>query len=125
MVAAAACPPARALAPEARPDVCPASERGTIAPVRKLIKLALIALGIRALLRWWKSRQAVHAVPAADRTPDPADELRRKLAETRGDEAVEDAEVAAPPSASVAERRVAVPEQGRAALDEMKTSDEA
>ena len=51
---------------------------------------------------------------------DPADELRQKLAESRVDEA--DDEPA--PEESVEDRRAEVHEQGRAALDEMKPSDE-
>jgi hypothetical protein len=91
--------------------------------VRKLIKLALIALGIRALLRWRKRRQEEHGTsPAPAPAADPADELRRKLAESRDD--VEPDEVEEPPAASVTDRRVAVHEQGRAALDEMKSTDE-
>ena len=91
--------------------------------VRKLIKIALVAAGIRAFLRWRKSRRegeaATKAVPPAS---DPADELRRKLAESREDVS---SVPAAEPEASVADRRADVHEQGRAALDEMKPSDEA
>jgi hypothetical protein len=92
--------------------------------VRKLIKLALIAFGIRAALRWWKRRQAAQASPpAVTPAPDPADELRRKLAETRDDGVVQE-EVEEPPAASVTDRRAEVHEQGRAALDDMKSTDE-
>lgn len=90
--------------------------------MRKLIKLALITLGIRAFLRWRKSRQGVQA-PAQVPAADPADELRRKLAETRDDH--EAPSVAAePPVATVTDRRADVHEQGRATLDAMKSSDE-
>jgi hypothetical protein len=92
-------------------------------PVRKLIKIALVILGIRALLRWWKRRNAERdALPAAP-ADDPADELRRKLAESREDVSVDDA-VEPAATVSVDERRTEVHEQGRAALDEMKSSDE-
>jgi hypothetical protein len=89
--------------------------------VGKLIKLAIVVLGIRAFMRWRKGRkQAVVAPPPpATAAADPADELRRKLAESR-DEDVE----AATPESSVADGRADVHEAGRAALDEM-TSDEA
>jgi hypothetical protein len=91
--------------------------------VRKLIKLALIALGIRAFLRWRKGRQEAQApAPAPMPAADPADELRRKLAESRDDDVPD--EVEDPPAASVADRRADVHEQGRATLDEMKSSDE-
>ena len=95
--------------------------RGTIASVRKLIKIALVALGIRALFRWWKRRQA-EAQPTSTSPPatDPADELRQKLADSRE----ETPEPSATADASVEDRRTEVHEQGRAALDEMKSSDE-
>lgn len=90
--------------------------------MRKLIKLALVALGIRAFLRWRKSRREAETTPAAaEPAHDPADELRRKLSESREDEAP--AEAYEPPAA-VADRRAEVHEQGRATLDEMKPSDE-
>lgn len=90
--------------------------------VRKLIKLAIIAFGIRAFMRWRKSRQQAEATPPTQETSDPADELRRKLAESRDDTA--DA-AASPPEAAVADRRAEVHEAGREALDEMTPSDEA
>jgi hypothetical protein len=92
--------------------------------VRRLIQIALVALGIRAFLRWRKRRQEGRdAVPAApEQIPDPADELRQKLAESREDE--EDA-ASEPPAAAVADRRAEVHEQGRTALDQMKSSDES
>jgi hypothetical protein len=93
--------------------------------VRKLIKIALVALGIRALLRWWKRRRAeaeLHASPP----PDPADQLRQKLAASRTDDTaeIEEGDDAAVET-SVADRRAEVHEQGRATLDEMKKPDEA
>jgi hypothetical protein len=91
--------------------------------VRKLIKLALVALGIRAFLRWRKSRREAQATPTpAELEADPADELRRKLAESRDEVADEFEE---PPVAEVADRRADVHEQGRATLDEMKSTDES
>jgi len=95
--------------------------------VPKLIKIALVALGIRAFLHWRKSRKQQASAPstAPPPTQDPADELRRKLAESREDDDDTEAEPAAPAEASVAERREDVHEQGRAALDEMKSSSEA
>ena len=91
--------------------------------MRKLIKLALVALGIRAFLRWLKRRRETAATPTAvEPAADPADELRRKLAETREEEAPADA---TEPPAAVADRRAEVHEQGRATLDEMTSSDES
>jgi hypothetical protein len=92
--------------------------------VRKLIKIALVALGIRAFLRWRKRRRAEAELAAAPPPPppDPADELRQKLAESRVDDAVD----AAPdPQVTVEERRAEIHEQGRSAVDEMKSSEEA
>jgi hypothetical protein len=92
--------------------------------VRRLIKIALVALGIRAFLRWRKRRQEeremIPAAPGED--ADPADELRQKLAESREDEPAASSE---PPAAEVAERRAEVHEQGRSALDQMKSTDES
>ena len=91
--------------------------------MRKLIKLALVALGIHAFRRWRKSRKdAQTGAPRVEATADPADELRRKLADSRDDGAPE--AVDEPPAASVADRRAEVHEEGRAALDEMKSTDE-
>jgi hypothetical protein len=93
--------------------------------VRRLVKIALVALGIRWFLRWRKRKREERAeaeLPApAPPASDPADELRQKLADSR----VEEAEEPEPaPAASVTDRRAEVHEQGRAALDEMKSSDE-
>ena len=94
--------------------------------MRKLIKIALIALGIRALLRWWKRRRGEAELGTAPPLPDPADQLREKLAESRSDDAAGPEQTDEEPvEASVADRRTEVHEQGRAALDEMKTPDEA
>lgn len=90
--------------------------------VRKLIKLALVAFGIRALLRWWKGRNETSpTLPPPAPADDPADELRRKLAESREDD---EPAVEAPPSETVGDRRGEVHEQGRAALDEMNAKTE-
>ena len=91
--------------------------------MRKLIKLAIVILGIRALMRWRKSRQQAEvaaSAPTAGDPADPAEELRRKLAESRDEDVV-----TAAPESSVADRRAEVHDAGRAALDEMTTSDEA
>jgi hypothetical protein len=91
--------------------------------VRKLIKIALVALGIRALLRWRKRRQAETQLESGPPPPDPAAELRQKLAESRAEDG--DVEPEAPPAASVEDRRADVHAQGRATVDEMTPSDEA
>ena len=91
--------------------------------MRKLIKIALIAFGIRAALRWWKSRQAAKANVPPVPIQDPAEELRQKLAGSR-DDSLPDVP-ADPPATPVTERRAEVHEEGRAALDEMKSTDES
>ena len=94
-------------------------------PVRRLVKLAVITLGIRALWRWRQRRRAEDAFLAPAPTApavDPADELRRKLAESRGDEP-EDVD-AALPETGVEERRAEVHEHARATLDDMSSTDE-
>jgi hypothetical protein len=91
--------------------------------VRKLIKIALVALGIRAFLRWRRSRHEAVETTSLPPEPasDPAGELRRKLAESREDDTPLDAD--AQPVA-VADRRADVHEQGRATLDEMTSSED-
>ena len=95
--------------------------------MRRLIKIALVALGVRWFLKWRKrrreGREAAELPPTPPATsPDPAGELRQKLAASREDAEEEEAEPA--PAASVADRRAEVHEQGRAALDAMTSSDE-
>jgi hypothetical protein len=97
--------------------------------VRKLLKWIVVTIGIAALVRWFKRRGAENetetdfAAPYQSAADDPADELRRKLAETR--EADEPEEAPETPDSTVEERRADVHEQGRATLDEMKPSDES
>lgn len=101
--------------------VRPADARGTIPAVRTLLRWLVVTLGIAALVRWLRRRSESPAPAPAEPLEDPADELRRKLAESR---AVQ--ETAPPqPSTSVEERRSEVHAQGRAALSEMTPSDEA
>jgi len=92
--------------------------------VRKLIKLAIVAFGIRAFLRWRKGRHetAQSTTPPPEPASDPADELRRKLAESRDDDTAVEADAA--PAVAVADRRSDVHDQGRATLDEMTASSE-
>jgi len=98
--------------------------------MRKLLTWLLVTLGVAALVRKLRRRReeaeqaavgsvATDTAPAAAPEPataDPADELRRKLAETRTD----DEGSAEPADASVDERRAEVHEQGRATLDQMQ-----
>ena len=91
--------------------------------MRSLIKIALVALGIRALLRWRKRRTAKAELEAGPPPSDPAAELRQKLAESRVEEVSVEPEPS--PEASVEDRRADVHAQGRATVDEMASSDEA
>jgi hypothetical protein len=89
-------------------------------------------VGGLAAYRWLRRRPRVAAepVPASPPAEDPAEELRAKLAESRttetvvADEAapepVTEEEPAADPD-SPEDRRRRVHEEGRAALDEMKS----
>ena len=88
--------------------------------MRKLLTWLLVTIGIAALIRRLR-RRGTEPEPTQVEQPaeDPADELRRKLAESRESDESEEA-----PEATVEERRADVHEQGRAALDEMKSSDE-
>jgi hypothetical protein len=92
--------------------------------VRRLLKWIIVTVGIAAAVRWFRRRgnEADIAAPVEPVPDDPADELRRKLAESRDTE--EPDEPAETPEATVDERRADVHEQGRAALDEMKPTDE-
>ena len=93
----------------------------------KLLKWIVVTIGITALVRWFRRRGAEDEVTAPPEpfqaTDDPADELRRKLAETREPDVPEEAPET--PAATVEDRRADVHEQGRAALDEMKPPDES
>jgi len=90
--------------------------------MRKRLTWLLVTLGIAALVRRLK-RRGGHAEPApAASTDDPANELRRKLAESRSADEGENAPT--PPETTVEERRAEVHEHGRAALDDMRSSGE-
>ena len=86
--------------------------------MRKLATWVVVTLGIAALLHRLKRRHAAaEPVPPIVPATDPADELRRKLAESR----TEGAAPEAVPEASVSERRSEVHDEARAALDEMRS----
>lgn len=88
--------------------------------MRKLLKWAIITFGIAALARWWRGRSsggdALEPPVAPASAADPADELRRKLAESREEGPEGEAD-----EASVDERRAEVHAEGRAAIDEMQS----
>jgi hypothetical protein len=91
--------------------------------MRRVLTWAVVTLGIATLVRRLKRRRRgtspapspTVAAPAAD----PADELRRTLAATRSQEPpTPDEEL---PDGSVAERRATGHDDGRAALEEMRS----
>jgi hypothetical protein len=96
--------------------------------VRRLVTWVVVSLGIAALVRRLRRRSRPQEgppddgaeAPAESDADDPAEGLRRKLAESR----VED-EPDAPsaPAATVEERRAEVHGQGRATLGEMGLDD--
>jgi hypothetical protein len=81
--------------------------------MRRPVAWLACAIGLAWLLRRLRRK------PPAPPAEDPADELRRKLAETRGpDEAEPEPEPPAPDG--IDERRRAVHERGRSAIDDMR-----
>jgi hypothetical protein len=86
-----------------------------------------VAAGVVAY-RFWRRRPQAAAEPstAAPETAadERAEELREKLAESRAEDDLSPAEPDEPPEA-VEERRQRVHEEGRAALDEMKSDESA
>ncbi|MGH3133161.1 MAG: hypothetical protein ACRDNY_05385 [Gaiellaceae bacterium] len=91
--------------------------------MRRRLTWLLVTLGIAALVRRLRRRgeRAERAPSPGPGEGDPADELRRKIAESRSDEGPAEP---APPEATVDERRAEVHGEGRSALEEMRTSDE-
>jgi hypothetical protein len=98
--------------------------------MRKLLTWVAVSLGLAALLRRLRGRRPTdEPLPATD--ADPADELRRTLAETREDEMPVPGVPPGPEpaidepgsdDASVDEQRTAVHDLGRAAIEEMQVS---
>jgi hypothetical protein len=91
--------------------------------MRRLLTWMVVTLGIATLVRRLKRRhKASSPAPSATvtaPTADPADELRQKLAATRSQEP--SAPVEDLPDGTVAERRAEVHDDGRAALEEMRS----
>ena len=72
-----------------------------------------LAMGLRWLFRRFRGTPAVEPLAAAD----PAEELKRKLAESRSPEPEAPA---SEPAAALDDRRRAVHDRARAAIDEMR-----
>jgi hypothetical protein len=79
--------------------------------------LAWLACGAGALLFWRRLSGRRAQAPAA---PDPAEELRRKLDESRAEPAIRAEEPPPSSPAGLGERRREVHDRGRAAIDRMR-----
>jgi hypothetical protein len=90
--------------------------------VRRLLAWIVVSLGIAAIARRLRHRDRREELAPPATEGDPAAELRQKLAESRSEETPAEPPVSS--EASVEERRTGVHEQGRAAADEMRGSDE-
>ncbi|CAN5239259.1 hypothetical protein BH20ACT13_BH20ACT13_15080 [soil metagenome] len=91
--------------------------------MRRRLTWFFVSLGIAALVRRLRRRGEAEReapTPAAGAGDDPAAELRRKLVESRAEEAPEEPE---PTEETVEDRRSDVHEQGRAALDDMRDAE--
>jgi len=88
--------------------------------MRRRLTWLLVTLGIAALVRRLRRKSAETELETHE-ADDPADELRRKLADSRSEE--DDAAPPEPPADKVEERRADVHQEGRAALDEMRDTE--
>jgi hypothetical protein len=92
--------------------------------VRRLLTWLVVTLGIAALVRRLRRRSATEIpvlTPENRPAEDPAAELRRTLDQSRAEEP---AAGTGAPEGSVEERRAQVHAEGRAALDDMRSSDD-
>ena len=85
--------------------------------MRRLLTWIVVTIGIAALVRRLRRRNQQDEAVLGEAEDDPADELRRTLADSRSDD-----EPPAP-AASVGERRSSVHEEGRSTLEEMRGTD--
>jgi hypothetical protein len=99
--------------------------------MRRLLTWLVVTLGVAALLRKLRRRREPAEAPLAIPTEDPADELRRRLAESRAEAEAEEAPAEPPTTepptteATVTERRAEVHDRGQSTLEEMRNSDES
>jgi hypothetical protein len=81
------------------------------------------AIGLAALARLWRRSSHAPTPPLPPPAPDPAEELRRKIAETRS--ATAPADPAEPEeSLGLEERRARVHAKAQEAIEVMRTEDE-
>ena len=89
--------------------------------MRKFLLWLLAALGVAALIRKLRRRTSGEAAaPTTDTSADPAEELRRTLADSRPDEPPPDGTASAESEATVDEERSDVHDQARSVIDEMQ-----
>jgi hypothetical protein len=84
--------------------------------------LLLAVVGALGLMAWWRRRRQADETPPSDLGPDPAEELRARLAESRAAPTEEDVPVAPDPERSPLDpesRRRDVHERARASMDEL------
>jgi hypothetical protein len=94
--------------------------------MRRLLTWIVVSLGIAAIVRRLRRRRQGEEILTPRGEDDPADQLRQKLAESRSEPEAEGlTEPPVSPGASVEERRASVHDEGRAALDDMRGSDNA
>ena len=111
-------PTAGAARDERRDDGAGSGGHCSIGLVGRLLGWISGALGGLAAYRWLRGRPQVEP----DAAPEPVEELRAKLAESRAADEPSPAEPDEPAEA-VEERRQRVHDEGRARLDEMKPDD--
>ena len=102
----------------------PARREGYDLAVRRLLRWIVVTAGTIALVRWLRRRGETTVEAHDDTLEDPAEELRRKLEESRSPEPEAAPAPAPAQDSSVEGRRADVHAQGRAALAEMTSSDE-
>jgi hypothetical protein len=93
--------------------------------VRRLLVAIAGALGLGALWRRRQRAERWESLPAGEAGPDPADELRAKLAETRAADVSESAAAETPAGPEAEEpdpetRRRALHERARSSIDELR-----
>ena len=91
----------------------------TIGPVRGLV---LAVVGAFGLMAWWRKRRHTDETPPVDLEPDPADELRAKLAESRAADEDDDEPAPSEPEGSPLDpqsRRQDIHERARASMDDL------
>jgi hypothetical protein len=92
----------------------------------RLLRWILGLLSALAIWRLWSRRRREAPVADVETVPvaDPADELRRKLAETRDEPAAETADAVTAADESLEDRRARVHSKAQEAMDAMRDVEE-